>query len=121
MLGIIFLRFADNKYSHVEQAINSEFAALKGTRRERGIEEIALGKCGFYLPPESRYAYLLNLPEKEDLAAALKKAMQAIELYKPELQDTLPMDEYFRLNRRKYGNDTIIDNTIIVRLPQKLC
>jgi type I restriction enzyme M protein len=116
VLGIIFLRFADNKYSHVEQAINSEFAALKGTRRERSIEEISLEMCGFYLPPESRYSYLLNLPEKEDLAAALKKAMQAIERYKPELQDTLPMDEYFRLNRRKYGNDTIIDNTIIVRL-----
>ena len=42
--------------------------------------------------------------------------MQSIEKYKPELQDTLPMDEYFRLNRRKDGNETIKDNTTIVRL-----
>ena len=116
VLGLIFLKFADNKYSLVEKEIEAAFAKLKGTRRERRIEEIAIEKCGFFLPPKARYAYLLNLPEKEDLAAALKKAMQSIEKHKPELQDTLPMDEYFRLNRRKDGNETIIDNTTIVRL-----
>ena len=116
VLGLIFLKFADNKYSLVEKEIEAEFAKLKGTRRERPIEEIAIEKCGFFLPPKARYSYLLNLPEKEDLAAALKKAMQSIEKYKLELQDTLPMDEYFRLNRRKDGNETIIDNTTIVRL-----
>ena len=116
VLGLIFLKFADNKYSLVEKEIEAVFAKLKGTRRERPIEEIAIEKCGFFLPPKARYAYLLNLPEKEDLADALKTAMQSIEKYKPELQDTLPMDEYFRLNRRNDGNKKIIDNTIIVRL-----
>ncbi|HWR10850.1 MAG TPA: N-6 DNA methylase [Rectinemataceae bacterium] len=116
VLGLIFLKFADNKYNLVQREIEAAFAKLKGTRRERPIEEIAIEKCGFFLPPKARYTYLLNLPEKEDLAAALKKAMQSIEKYKPELQDTLPMDEYFRLNRRKEGNETIIDNTTIVRL-----
>lgn len=116
VLGLIFLKFADNKYSLVEKEIEASYAKLKGTRRERRIEEIAIEKCGFFLPPKARYSYLLNLPEKEDLAAALKKAMQSIEKHKPELQDTLPMDEYFRLNRRKDGNETIIDNTTIVRL-----
>ena len=116
VLGLIFLKFADNKYSLVEKEIEASYAKLKGTRRERPIEEIAIEKCGFFLPPKARYSYLLNLPEKEDLAAALKKAMQSIEKYKLELQDTLPMDEYFRLNRRKDGNETSIDNTTIVRL-----
>ena len=97
VLGLIFLKFADNKYSLCEAEINAEYQKLKGSRRERAIEEIAIEKCGFYLPPESRYEYLLNLPEKEDIAKALKKAMQLIEQYKPELKDTLPQDEYFRL------------------------
>ena len=97
VLGLIFLKFADNKYSLHEAEINAEYQKLKGSRRERAIEEIAIETCGFYLPPESRYEYLLNLPEKEDIAKALKKAMQLIEQYKPELKDTLPQDEYFRL------------------------
>ena len=116
VLGLIFLKFADNKYSLMENEINTEFKKLKATRRERSIEDIAIEKCGFYLPPESRYDYLLKLPGNEDLAVALKKAMQSIEKYKPELTDTLPLDEFFRLNRRKEGNDTIIDNTTIIRL-----
>lgn len=100
VLGLIFLRFADNKYSRYEAEINAEFEKLKGTRREKPIHEIAIEKCGFYLPPKARYDYLLNLPEKEDIAKALKDAMVLIEKYKPELKDTLPQDEYFRLVRK---------------------
>ncbi len=105
VLGIIFLKFADNKYSLYEEEINAEFNRLKGTRRERLLHEIAIEKCGFYLPPESRYDYLLNLPEKEDIAKSLKHAMVLIEEYKAELKDTLPQDEYFRLVRKsEYRN-----------------
>lgn len=100
VLGLIFLRFADNKYCQHEVAINAEFEKLKDTRRERPIHEIAIEKCGFYLPPKARYDYLLNLPEKEDIAKAIKNAMALIEEYKPELKDTLPQDEYFRLVRK---------------------
>lgn len=100
VLGIIFLRFADNKYCAHEKAINAEFERLKGTRRERKIEAIAIEKCGFYLPPKARYDYLLHLPEKEDSADAMKQAMKLIEKHKPELKDTLPQDEYFRLVRK---------------------
>ena len=100
VLGLIFLRFDDNKYSRYESEINVEFEKLKGTRREKPIHEIAIEKCGFYLPPKARYDSLLNLPEKEDIAKALKDAMVLIEKYKPELKDTLPQDEYFRLVRK---------------------
>lgn len=100
VLGLIFLKFADNKYSLCEAEINAEFKKLKGGRRERPIDEIAIEKCGFYLPSEARYDYLLNLPEKVDIAQAIKRAMQLIEQYKPELKDTLPQDEYSRLVRK---------------------
>jgi type I restriction enzyme M protein len=99
VLGLIFLKFADNNYARAEQAINSEFEQLKGTRREKPIEDIAIEKCGFYLPPHARYDYLLNLPEKEDVAKKIKQAMQDIEKYKPELDGVLPKDEYVPLTR----------------------
>ena len=99
VLGLIFLKFADNNYARAEQAINDEFAKLTGTRREKPIDEIAIEKCGFYLPPHARYDYLLNLPEQEDVAKKIKEAMQDIEKYKPELDGVLPKDEYVPLTR----------------------
>ena len=99
VLGLIFLKFADNKYRQHEAAITAEFAELTGTRREKPLADIAIEKCGFYLPDHARYDYLLRLPEQEDIAKAIKKAMEAIEEYKPELKGVLPQDEYFRLTR----------------------
>jgi type I restriction enzyme M protein len=99
VLGLIFLKFADNKYRQHEAAILAEYQKLKGSRREEKLSDIAIRHCGFYLPDPARYGHLLNLPEKEDIAKALKKAMEAIEDYKPELAGVLPQDEYFRLTR----------------------
>jgi type I restriction enzyme M protein len=99
VLGLIFLKFADNKYRQYESAILTEYEELKGTRREKELSEIAIEKCGFYLPDEARYEYLLNLPEEQDIAMAIKDAMRAIEEFKPELKGVLPQDEYFRLTR----------------------
>lgn len=99
VLGLIFLKFADIHYSQHEEAIQAEFEKLKGTRRKKPLAEIAVAKCGFYLPAHARYDYLLNLPEEEDIAKALEKAMESIEKYKPELQGSLPKEEYYRLTR----------------------
>lgn len=99
VLGLIFLKFADNNYRRHEDEILAEYKKLKGTRNEKKLSKIAIEKCGFYLPDHARYQHLLELPEKEDIAKALKEAMKAIEKYKPELAGVLPKDEYFRLTR----------------------
>lgn len=99
VMGLIFLKFADNRYRQYEKAIMAEYTKLKGTRREKPLSEIAIEKCGFYLPDNARYDYLLKLPESKDIAKAIKNAMEAIEEYKPELKGVLPQDEYFRLTR----------------------
>ncbi len=99
VLGIIFLRFADNNYRRHEAAIVAEYQKLKGTRREKPISEIAIEKCGFYLPDHARYDHLLNLPESKDIAKALKEAFKLIEEYKPELEGVLPKDGFFALTR----------------------
>jgi len=97
ILGLIFLRFASIRYNKVKAEIKAELKAQQKSRNQMKEEEIAILKCGFYLPPEAEYDYLLNLPEKEDIAKAIKKAMELIEYYKPELKDSLPKDEYFKL------------------------
>ncbi|MBK6611357.1 MAG: N-6 DNA methylase [Sphingobacteriales bacterium] len=97
ILGLIFLRFASIRYNKVKAEIKAELEAQKKSRNQLKEEEIAILKCGFYLPLEAEYDYLLNLPEKTDIAKAIKKAMELIEYYKPELKDSLPKDEYFKL------------------------
>ncbi|QBQ55458.1 type I restriction-modification system subunit M [Nitrosococcus wardiae] len=99
VLGLIFLKFADINYRRHEAAILKEYQKLKGGRREKSLNEIAVAKCGFYLPDHARYSHLLNLPESRDIAKAIEKAMEAIEEYKPELQGSLPKDGYYRLTR----------------------
>lgn len=98
ILGLIFLRFADVKYSKFEPEIKAEFEKVKGTRMERPVHEIAIEKCGFYLPEKSRYDWLLNLPESKNLAQKVKEAMESIEKYTVELTDTLPKDIFYSVN-----------------------
>ena len=102
VLGLIFLRFADNKYSHFEPEILEEYNAEKGTRLERTIEAIALSKCGFYLPDFARYDYLLSLPEDQSLAKKLREAMEGIEKYQDDkFKEVLPKEAYFDIEKKK--------------------
>ena len=98
ILGLIFLRFAECKYEKFENAINAEYQKGKGTRMERPIHEIAIEQCGFYLPDEARYEYLLSQPQSENLAEKVKVAMEKIEEFTVELEDTLPKDIYYSVN-----------------------
>lgn len=111
VLGLIFLKFADNKYSFYEPAIIAEFEELKDTRRSKTIEELAVQHCGFYLPDQARYKYLLELPESEDIATKIKEAMQAIEDHKndDEFVDVLPKDEYSAFNRLTQSKSALHD------------
>ena len=47
VLGLIFLKFADNKYRQFEAAILAEYQKLKGSRLEKSLSDIAIEKCGF--------------------------------------------------------------------------
>lgn len=97
ILGLIFLRFASLRFNRIMPEIKAELKAQKDGRNRQTEAEIAIAKCGFYLPEVARYEYLLALPEEQDIAKAIKHAMEEIEKYKPELTDSLPKDEYFKL------------------------
>ena len=115
VLGLIFLRFASNKYDKFKDDIEAEYAASQNTRNPKTREEIALSKVGFYLPEESRFDYLLGLSEQEDIPRKIKEAMEGIERYKPELVGSLPKEEYFNLEP-KGDNDSIRDYSLTTSL-----
>lgn len=97
ILGLIFLRFASIRYNKIKPEIEAELKAQKNSRLQQTEADISIAKCGFYLPKEAEYDYLLHLPEDQDIAKAIKAAMEQIEKYKPELSDSLPKAEYFKL------------------------
>lgn len=102
VLGLIFLKFADNKYSLHEDKILEEYTKSKGKRTERSIQEVALSTCGFYLPDEARYNHLLTIPGDKSLAKALRSAMEGIEKYQDaKFQDVLPTEAYFEIEKKK--------------------
>jgi type I restriction enzyme M protein len=100
VLGIIFLKFADIKYSKFEKEIKAEYEKNKGTRMEAPIEKIALEKCGLYIPDTARYDHLKELSTDKEIDKAVIKAMKDIEKYVISLKDTLPKDEFFQITRK---------------------
>ena len=108
ILGLIFLRFAQSKYSKFEAVINTEYKKTKGSRAERPIHEIAIEKCGYFLPPEAKFDYLLNLPESENLAEKTKTAMEEIE-ENPYIKRFLPLH---RAEERQESLLCIVSKTV---------
>ena len=100
VLGIIFLKFADIKYSKFEKEIIAEFNKKKGTRLEEPIEKIAIEKCGLYIPDKSRYEYLKELAVDKEIDKAVIAAMKGIEKYVTSLKDTLPKNEFYGITRK---------------------
>lgn len=97
ILGLIFLRYADVLYKQHKDAIEKEFNEKKGTRRERSLKEIAIEKCGFYLPECAYYDDINNAPDDAKKAVLVKKAMEAIEKENEKMDGVLPKEVYGQL------------------------
>jgi len=85
VLGLIFLKFADSRFSEVE----AELARKKSARREVGKADYQ-ARGVLYLPDQSRFSRLLELNEGENLGEAINDAMAAIEEENPQLKGILP-------------------------------
>lgn len=97
ILGLIFLRYADVLYKQHKNEIEEEYNKLKGTRREKSIEEIAKETCGFYLPNCAYYDYINDAPDTAEKATLVKEAMEAIEAHNPSIDGVLPKEVYGQL------------------------
>ncbi|WP_234300763.1 type I restriction-modification system subunit M N-terminal domain-containing protein [Sphaerospermopsis aphanizomenoides] len=102
VLGLIFLRYADWKFTKIEQELKSKVSSRrkinKGDYHDKGV---------MYLPEEARFSYLLNLPENENFGKKINDAMKAIEKENKDLEGALP---------NSYTN---LDNELLVELLKK--
>ena len=97
ILGLIFLRYADILYKKHKAEIDAEYARLSGTRMEKAQKEIAIAKCGFFLPECAYYDEINEAPDTAEKADLVKKAMEAIERENPRMEGVLPKEVYAQL------------------------
>jgi len=95
VLGLIFLRFAEYRFSEAAKAIETE---ANEARRRRAIGKADYQAKGvLYIPEEARYSRLLKLAEGQNIGRAINEAMRAIEAENEDLKGVLPR-EYNRLD-----------------------
>ncbi len=85
VLGLIFLKFADYKFTLLEKEFSS-----KSSKKRKISKEDYLAKGAMYLNNKARFKYLLQLPEGENIGQRVNEGMKLIEDDNPDLKDTLP-------------------------------
>jgi type I restriction enzyme M protein len=93
VLGLIFLAYAEHRF----ELVRSEIEA-KATPRRPVTADDYRARSVLFVPDEARLSHLVNLPEGQDLGAAVDTAMKAVETHNPELKDVLPKG-YRRLEK----------------------
>jgi type I restriction enzyme M protein len=99
VLGLIFLRYADQKFQKAHAELSAQ-ATNAGSRRTTGRADYQ-ARGVLYLPEAARFASLVALPEGTNLGKTVNDAMKLVEDENPELKDVLPKT-YLRLE-----NDTL--------------
>jgi len=91
VLGLIFLRHADNRFkSYLDEIEEAIPAQIPAAQREALIKLEFQGKAAMYLPETARYDYLSDLPHGKDVGKALDDAMELIENEYEVLKGALP-------------------------------
>ena len=97
ILGLIFLRYADILFKQHKKEIDSEYKKLKGTRMEKSYKDVAVEKCGFFLPECAYYDTINEAPDTAHKAVLVKTAMEAIEKENAKMDGVLPKEVYGQL------------------------
>ena len=85
MLGLIFLRHADKRFTRVEAVLTAKgIPAIDREATDYHAEGV------LYLPLEARISYLVKLTESANLGKAIDHAMTLVEQHNPELLGVLP-------------------------------
>ena len=86
VLGLIFLRYADERFAQAAGTVGTG-----SVRRPIGPDDYQAA-ASLYLPEQSRFETLLDLPEDADIGKAINQAMSGIEEQNPDLRGVLPKD-----------------------------
>jgi type I restriction enzyme M protein len=93
VLGLIFLAYAEHRFEQVRPELES-----KATTRRPVTPDDYRARSVLFIPQEARLSHLVDLPEGEELGAAVDTAMRLIEAHNLELRDVLPKG-YQRLEK----------------------
>ena len=91
ILGLIFLRYATNRFYEAKAAIEADKAAGKMPDRPL-VDADFTRRRALNLPVEARFDVILKSPKDGKLGAALTAAMEAVEAAFPPLANQLPKE-----------------------------
>lgn len=93
VLGLIFLKFANDKFEERRRELVNE-----GKEKYLEMVEFYTMKNVFYLPEESRWTYLIKNAKQSDISIKIDTALFTVEKNNPSLKGALPDNYYSRLN-----------------------
>ncbi|MCD6585162.1 MAG: SAM-dependent DNA methyltransferase, partial [Desulfobacteraceae bacterium] len=93
VLGLIFLKFASDKFEKRKQELLEE-----GKEQYTGMVEFYTMKNVFYLSEKSRWSYIKKNAKQDDIALKIDSALATVEKENPSLKGALPDNYYSRLD-----------------------
>lgn len=93
VLGLIFLKFASDKFEERRAELIAE-----GKEKFIEMKEFYNMQNIFYLPEEARWSYIIENSKQADIALKIDTALHTIEKNNPALKGALPDNYFSRLN-----------------------
>ena len=93
VLGLIFLKFASDKFEERKNELIAE-----GKEKYINVVEFYTAKNVFFLPEISRWSYLIANAKQDDIAIKIDTALFTVEKNNPALKGALPDNYYSRMN-----------------------
>lgn len=103
VMGLIFLRHAYSRFLAVKGDIETKLPSRGGKVRPLTKEDFSQ-HSSIFLQPKAQFDNLVALPDSEDRAQAIIKAMESIEADYESLQGVLPKTEYQELDNELLGD-----------------
>lgn len=93
VLGLIFLKFASDKFEERRQELINE-----GKEKYLEMVEFYTMKNVFFLPEESRWSFIIKNSKQDSIALIIDTALHTTEKNNPSLKGALPDNYFSRLN-----------------------
>lgn len=93
VLGLIFLKFASDKFEVRRQELQAE-----GKAKYLEMREFYNMKNVFFLAEESRWSHIIKNAKQDDIALIIDTALHTVEKNNPALKGALPDNYFSRLN-----------------------
>ncbi|WP_162340153.1 type I restriction-modification system subunit M [Cyclobacterium salsum] len=93
VLGLIFLKFASDKFEERRKELIDE-----GKEKYLEMKEFYNMKNVFFLPEESRWSFIIENAKQSDIALKIDTALHTVEKNNPALKGALPDNYFSRLN-----------------------